>query len=222
MTLNSFRLSATLLLAVVLLASCASHVKIEETWRSQSAPETTYKRLLVVAVTAKAPLREMFENILTETLTRHEVEAVPSYPRIADIETANKDQLQALAKELGADAVVITHVLSKSESTSYRYFGGSLEERVAVMTSADADSSTIVAMSAVGVAPLETDFVKGTMMTRFFDAASAEMAWSGLSKVVNDGRKADACWDFSIQLTKALAKDRLIAINDKGFRKPTL
>jgi len=222
MIVKYFRLSLTFLLVVVLLTSCAAHVKIEETWRNQSAPEITYQKLLVVAVTAKGPLREMFENILTETLTRHGVEAVQSYPHIVDINAANKDQLQALAKELGADAVVITHVLSKSESTSYRYFGGSLEERVAVMTAADSDTSTIVAMSAVGIAPLETDFVKGTMMTRFFDAASAEMAWSALSEVVNDGRKADACWDFSIQLTQALAKDRLIAINTKGFRKPTL
>jgi hypothetical protein len=222
MYLNIAKLSASLLLAVSLLASCASHVEIENSWRNQNVPATTYKKLLVVAVTPKSSLRELFENILTETLHRHGVEAVQSYPLLADLNKADKAQMQMLAKSVGADAVVITHGLSKSESTSYRYFGGSIQERVAVMQTEDENSSTTIVMSAVGIAPLETDFVKGSLMTRFFDAASAEMAWSALTEVVNDGRKADACWDFSILLTKALAKDQLITINTREFRKPTL
>jgi len=222
MFLNIVKLSASLLLAVALLTSCAAHVKIENSWRNQNVPAYTYKKLLVVAVTPKSTLRQMFENILTETLRKHGVEAVQSYPLLDDLNKADKTQLQILAKAIGADAVVITHGLSRSENTSYRYFGGSIQERVAVMQSEDENSSTTIVMSAVGVAPLETDFVKGSLLTRFFDAASAEMAWSALTEVIIEDRKADACWDFSILLTKLLAKDQLIAINDKKFRKPTL
>jgi hypothetical protein len=80
----------------------------------------------------------------------------------------------------------------------------------------------VIAMSVVGIAPRETDFVDGFLQTRFFDAASAKLVWVAHSKVVNDGRKADACWDFAILLTKALAKDGTIEINAKDFRKPSL
>jgi len=221
MLLNILKLAAALLSAVALLASCASHVKIENSWRNQNVPATTYKKLLVVAVTHKSTLRQLFENILTETLRGSGVEAVQSYPLLDDLKTADKDRMQLLARSVGADAVVITHGLSRSESTSYRYFGGAIQERVAVMQSEDENSTTTIAMSAVGIAPLETDFVKGTLMTKFFDAASAEMAWSALSEVITEGRRADACWDFSILLTKALAEERLIEVTRK-FRKPTL
>ena len=118
---------------------------------------------------------------------------------------------------LGADAVIITQGLSKSDSTSYRYFGGSVQERTAVMVSENESSATVIAMSAVGVAPLESDFVKGSLQTRFFNTGSTEMAWSALTSFVNDGRKADACWDFSNQLTKALADASLVKLNDKKF-----
>ncbi len=222
MNLNIAKLSGALLLAVILLTSCASHVKIENTWMNQNVPATTYHKLLVIAVTQQPELRKLFENIVTETLRRHGVEAVQSYPLLDTLKNADKAQVQKLAQEVGADAVLITHGLSKSESTSYRYFGGSFQQRVAVSQSADENSSTTIMMSAVGVAPLETDFVKGAIMSRLFDTAGAEMAWSALTEVIHEGSKADACWDFSILLTKALAKDHLIAINDKEFRKPTL
>lgn len=222
MNFNIAKLSGSLLLAVALLTSCASQVKIENSWRDQSVPATTYNKLLVIAVTQQPELRKLFENIVTETLRSHGVEAVQSYPLLDNLKNADKAQVQKLAQAVGADAVLITHGLSKSERTSYRYFGGSFQERVDVAQSADENSSTTIMMSAVGVAPLETDFVKGTMMSRFFDTARAEMAWSALTEVTHEGSKADACWDFSILLTKALAKDHLIAINDKEFRKPTL
>jgi hypothetical protein len=222
MNLNIAKLSGSLLLAVTLLTSCASHVKIENSWRNQNVPAATYNKLLVIAVTQQPELRKLFENILSETLRSHGVEAMQSYPLLDDLKNADKAQVQKLAKEVGADAVLITHGLSRSESTSYRYFGGSLQERVAVSQSADENSSTTIIMSAIGVAPLETDFVKGSLMSRFFDVASTEMAWSALTKVIHEGSKADACWDFSILLTKALAKDTLITVNDKTFRKPTL
>jgi hypothetical protein len=213
--------ACTALLLTVLLAACAAHVKIEDSWRNATVPAKTYKKLLVVAVTPKSDLRQLFENILTETLRGSGVEALPSYPLLADLKQADKPKLQAMALAAGADAVIITHGLTKEEHTSYRYFGGTLQERTAVMTSADADSTTVIAMSAVGIAPLESDFVKGTLMTKFFDTASTDMVWSALSEVITDGRRADACWDFSGLLTRALGKEHLIAVT-REFRRPEL
>ena len=213
---------APVLFLTALLAACASHVKVENSWRNTGVPEATYKKVLVVGITQNKPMRELFENILTETLNDHGVTAVASHTLLADLGKADKVQLQTVARAVGADAVLITQGLSKSENTSVRYFGGSIQERTAEMFSADENSSTTVFMSAVGIAPLETDFTKGSLQTRLFKAASAEMAWSALVNFVNDGRKADACWDFSNQLTQALAKDRLIEINDRSFKKPSL
>jgi hypothetical protein len=210
------------LLLATLLTSCASHVKITDTMRDPEAPATVYKKILVVAITYDGNLREMFENILAETLNKHGVAAIASHKLFKDFTRADKALLQSLASQEGADAVLITRGLSKSEHTDYQYFGGNIEARTVVMQKQDEDSSTTIAMSAVGIAPKETDFVSGTLLTRLFDAASAKLLWVAHSKFINDGRKADACWDFSILMTRALADDRLVQLNGREFRKPTL
>jgi hypothetical protein len=86
----------------------------------------------------------------------------------------------------------MTRAISKSEHTDYQYFGGNVQQRTAVIEKSDQSSSTVIAMSVVGIAPREADFVDGFLQTRFFDVASAKLVWVAHTKVVNDGRKADA------------------------------
>ena len=210
------------LLIMLFLSACANSVKIRETWKSPEATAAPYRKLLLIAVAKDQNLRQMFENILAETLNAQGVAAVQSYPVLDDLARADKEQIQRLALAVGADAVVVTRGLSRSEHVNYQYFGGNVQERVAVIESVGENSSSLIAMSAVGISPKEMDFVSGTLLTNFFDTAGARLAWSVQTQVVNDGRKADACWDYSILLVKALARDGLVNVNGKGFRKPSL
>ena len=212
----------TAICTMALLAGCANSVRLKDTWRSPAAPAKSYKKLLVVAVTHNDSLRGTLENILAETLADHGVAAVPSHKLISDIGAADKALLQATAQASGADGVIITRAISKSEHTDYQYLGGSVQERSAVMVKAGEDSTTVVAMSVVGIAPREMDFVEGYLQTRLFDAASAGLVWAAHSKVVNDGNTGEACWDFAILITKALARDHLVELNAREFRKPNL
>jgi len=209
------------LLLVFFCCACANSVKIKETRRSPDAPAMTFSKLLLVSATQKDNLRTMSENILAETLEDHGVMAVPSHKLIKDIGTADRASLEKAALESGADGVVITHTVTKSEHSLDQYFGGTPEVRSVVMRRTEDDGSSLtVGMSAVGIAPRETDFLQGSLRTRFFDARNADLVWVADTEFVNDGRTAEACWDFAILLTKALAKDGLITINDKEFRKP--
>jgi len=203
------RMLMTLLVAG-LFTACTT-ASIEDTWRSPEASATVYRKLLVVGVANDVNMRRTFENIFVETLRKQGVDAVQSYTLLPDIKKADRTQLQEAALKAGTDAAVITRGLSKAERTNYQYGTGQLQQRTVVMQESGPDSSTTVVMSAVGIAPHETDFELVTLQTRFFDTASATLLWSALSNVSETGRRADACWKLSDLLVKAMQKDRLIA-----------
>jgi len=206
----------------IYLVSCASYsVSIKETWRAPDAPTKTYKKLLVVGITANHNLRESFENIFAETLRKHGVAAERSYMLLSNLSKADHIKIKELAEQSGADAVVITRVLSKSEHTNYILATGHVEQRTVVESKSNGNSSTTIAMSAVGFSPGEMDAEGATLQTRFFDAASTDLVWSAMSHAAGaDNDKVDVCWQLSALLTQALSKDHLIEINAKAFHKP--
>ena len=207
------------LLLVGMLSSCAT-VSLKETWRDPEASAATYKKLLVIAVSPNKSLRQSLENIFAETLRDHGVAAISSHTLISDLSKADRAKIQDLAQQSGADAVVITRVLSKSEHTSYRLATGHVQHRTVVMKP---NSSTTIAMSAVGIVSGEMDSVGATLETRFFDSASAKLVWSALSSAGGpDNERIDVCWKLSALLTKALNKEALIEINSKEFHQPSL
>ena len=199
------------LLVAGLLTSCST-AAIKETWRSPTAQATAYKKLLVVGVANDDNLRRMFEDIFVQTLRDHGVPAVPSHTFISDIDKADSTQVAEAAKQAGADAVIITRVASRSESTNYQYATGEIVSGITVMEKSGPNSSTTVVMSAAGIAPHTTDFEHATLRTNFFDAASARLVWSAQSSVFESDRRATACWDLAALLVKALGKDRMIEV----------
>jgi hypothetical protein len=160
-------------MAVYLVSCASSYVSVKETWRAQDAPTKTYKKFLVVGITANHNLRDSFENIFSETLSDHGVEALASYKLVRDLTQADHIKIKELAEQSGADAVVITRVQSKS----------------------DGNSSTTIAMSAVGFSPGEIDSEGATPQTRLFDATSTKLVWSAISHAAGaDNDKIDVCW----------------------------
>lgn len=193
-----------------LFTACTT-VSLENTWKSPEEPAGAYRRLLVVGIANDVNLRQTFENIFVETLRKQGVEAVPSHMLLPDLKKADRTQLQEAARQAGTDAVVITRGISRSERTNYQYSTGQLQHRTVVTQESGPNSSTTVVMSAVGIAPRETEFEKASLQTNFFDAASASLRWSSLSNVSHSGSRADAFWKLSDLLGKAMQKDLLIA-----------
>jgi hypothetical protein len=210
------------LLLAGLITSCTTHVSLRDTWRSPEAPETTYKKLLVMGISPNNSLRETFENILAETLREHGVEAVRSYTLIKDLNKFDTNELQGVAREVGADAVIITRGISKSEHVNYQYAMGTVERRTVVYEDNQPDSSSAVVMSAVGIAPRQTDIEQAELLTRMFDVQSKNQVWLARSSLYEAEDRAGACWRLSALLVKALSEDHMIEINSEEFHIPSL
>jgi hypothetical protein len=221
----SLQVTVTRALLVLILAgfitSCTTHVSLRETWRSPEASSKTYKKLLVMGISPNNNLRETFENILAETLQEHGVEAVRSYTLIKNLNKFDSSQLQMLAREAGADAVIITRGISKSEHANYQYAMGTVERKTVVYEDTQPDSSSVIVMSAIGIAPRETDIEQAELLTRLFDAQSDKQIWLARSSLYEAEDRAGACWRLSALLVKALSKDHIIEINSEEFRIPS-
>ena len=199
------------LVLVIFLCSCSSYVRVKETWKTPEGVSTGYKKILVAGITPRPNLRHSFENIFVETLEKHGVDAVASYTLITDLNKADEAQFEAVARQVGADAVVITRVLSHSEHTSYKLSTGHVEYRTVAATTTTAHSSTTVAMSGVGIVAGEMDSEGATLQTNFFDASSGKRVWSAMSSAAGaNNEKISVCWDLSALLVKALGDDQVI------------
>lgn len=211
------------IIALILLCSCSTSVEIKETWKAQATPADPYQKVLVVGITPSPNLRHSFEDIFAETLEVHGVRAVASHTLISDVRKADEAQFDAVARQVGADAVVITRVLTHSEHTSYKLSTGHVEYRSVSETKTTGNSSTTIAMSGVGIVAGEMDSEGGTLQTNLFDASSGKRTWSAMSSAAGgDNAKIEVCWRLSALLTKALSDDKLIVINSKEFKIPTL
>jgi hypothetical protein len=208
---------------LALLTACASSANLQSTWRSPDTPATSYKKLLVVGITHNKMMRKSFENIFSDTLRKHGVSAVSSLTLITDNSQVSRAQMLELVKQTGADAVVITRVLSKSEKDNANYATGSFQRRTVAMSESDGDSSTTAVMSTVGFVPGEITTGKATLETLLFDTASTNLVWTAQSKVAGLQNQENAIlWKLSAELTKALGKEKLVELNGKNFEMPSL
>jgi hypothetical protein len=207
----------------MLLGGCASYAHVTKTWQSPEAQATTYHKLLVIGITKEPDLRQSFENIFAETLRDHGVAAEPSYEKVPDLGNTDHLQIQTLAKGFGADGVIITRVLTKSENTEYLLASGHVEQRTVIEGTSNGNSSAALVMSGVGIVPGEMDSAGAKLETTLFDVASKKPVWSALiSAAGSDNERMDVVWELSNNLTKALSKDHMIEINSKEFHIPSL
>jgi hypothetical protein len=208
------------LLVPILLCSCSSIVKIDKTWHAPNVRTTPYEKILVVGVAPNINHRNSFENVFSATLDRHGVAAVASHTVIADLENVEQVQLQEAARQVDADAIIVTRVLSHEEHTNYKLSTGHVEYRAVSVTETTAHSSTTIAMAGVGVVPGEIDAGEATIQTTLFDSSSAHV-WTAMSEAAGSAHtNMEIYRKLSVLLTKALSKDRLIVINNKDFKHP--
>lgn len=115
--------SAMLMLVALLVTACATTTQIKSLWKDpdyQSHPA----RIMVIGV-AKDPLeRRLFEDEFVLQLKARGTEAIASYTVLPDKQQDNQSAIAAKVKELSADSVLITRLVSKK--TVHTYVPGSV------------------------------------------------------------------------------------------------
>lgn len=94
---------------VLFMAGCAS-TQVSSVWRDESVSpaQARPQKALVVAVVPDPAVRRNLEDDLARKLQERGVPAVPSHRLVQDVRDLNQNQVQQIARQQGADGVLVT------------------------------------------------------------------------------------------------------------------
>jgi hypothetical protein len=106
-----------LIAAVVLLTACAN-TQLDSVWKEPSY-QTRPAKIMVIGV-ARNPLnRRVFEDEFVAQLKAHGSDAIASYAVLPDRQQDDREAIAAKVKEMGADTILITRLVSKRLVRTY-------------------------------------------------------------------------------------------------------
>ena len=111
------RVSGLLALFVLLLAGCAT-TQLNAVWKDTSYQGRPHK-IMVIGVAKSAVNRRLFEDEFVRQLAASGADAVASYTILPDNKQNDQPAIAEKVKELGADAVLITRLVSRKSSRVY-------------------------------------------------------------------------------------------------------
>jgi hypothetical protein len=116
--MTSARLAAAAIVAAT-LTSCAASTQLTSSWADPAAAGQTYKKIVVVGVTDRAPIRREYEDAWTRELVARGIDATPSYNFGGADAKLDKDAAMAKLQEIGASAVLVTRLVDKETVNTY-------------------------------------------------------------------------------------------------------
>jgi hypothetical protein len=117
MTRSMLKLFGLFVPIAVLLTACAT-TQVTSVWKDPSY-ETRPARIMVVGV-ARNPLnRRLFEDEFVKQLKSRGTDAIASYTVVPDEKQADQEAIARKVAELGADAILITRLVSKKIEQVY-------------------------------------------------------------------------------------------------------
>ena len=110
------KISITLPVIVLLAACSTTHVK--SVWKDPAYFEMPQK-VVVVAVSKEAITRRLVEDEFVLQLEAHGVEGIASYSVLPDKQQHDQEAISELVRQLGADSVLISRLVSKRHVRVY-------------------------------------------------------------------------------------------------------
>lgn len=106
-----------LALVALLLSGCAT-TQLTSVWKDP-AYQTHPAKVMVIGVAKKPAKRRIFEDEFVAQLKAHGTDAVASYKVLSDKKQEDQEAIAAKVKEMGADTVLITRLVSKKTVKVY-------------------------------------------------------------------------------------------------------
>lgn len=105
------------ILIAMLLAACAS-TQLNAVWKDPGY-QTRPARIMVVGVARNPINRRIFEDEFVLQLKARGTDAIASYTILSDKQQGDREAIAAKVKELGADTILITRLVSKKIVQTY-------------------------------------------------------------------------------------------------------
>ena len=103
-------------IAAIVAGSCAPQTEVVKMYDDPARASKTYERLLVVAISSDYNQQQRFENEIVQRLRREQVDATPGHTHFNTSDGLLQEDIDRAATAVGADGILITHVVSVESS----------------------------------------------------------------------------------------------------------
>jgi hypothetical protein len=142
-----------------LLSGC-SGIKVIETWNNTALSGHPYQKVMIVGMSNNVNLRESFENTIVREFRHSKVLAVASHTLVKDLDNSKREEIIALVRKEGIDAVLTVRAISKGDSK---------------VTQGSEKGSIYGTGHAI---PGGRSFSLATLQANLYDSVSTELVWS--------------------------------------------
>jgi hypothetical protein len=97
---------------MVVIAACIPQTEVIKLYEDSARADQNYERLLVVSVVGDTGTRRRLEELITGHLETANVTAIAGYTETGLKTEMLQDEIDAAAKNINADAILITHIVS--------------------------------------------------------------------------------------------------------------
>lgn len=197
-------MTGTLLFASLMLLSCAS-MRTTDEWRDKSFQGPAYKKIMVVALTKRADLRQPVEDEFRRQLQARGLDAAACYECIPDVDKISREELAKVGAGMGIEAFLIVRVLrTDTRIESYGSSGAPASSSVGRDSMMDMRWGT-------PDPPLTKRSETATLESRLFDAKTAALVWRATAESVNPAGDGSGIGKFVRAVLAALDNEKLIA-----------
>jgi hypothetical protein len=186
----------TLLLAVMFMSlSCATPLTLKSNWRNSTYTGPAFKKIMVVAVTKQAGLRQSIEDEFARQLKSQGVEAATCHESITDPDKVSGEELVRVGKGMGIEAYLILRLMGTGTEGSDTVQVQSLDRAYGYWYASP------VTTKWSEVAKLEA---------MLYDGKTSGLVWRATVDVVDPSGSEGQVSRFVSLIVKTLSKDKMI------------
>ena len=170
------------------ISSCAATQMVAE-WQSPEFTGPPFKKVMVIGLAQDKMIRKVFEEVFARTLTANGLETLVGYNYIPD-PVIEREKVEKLLKELGADAVLITSLRNKE------YMNETIVNQPANFYNYGFNTMSHT-----------VQYRLAYVETNLYRVSDAKLVWSGIAESVDQRTLEKEVADFSKVVVKTL-KDK--------------
>jgi hypothetical protein len=198
-------MAGALLISALLTASCAS-VRQTDEWRDRTFQRPPYTKIMVVALTKRADLRQPVEEELSRQIKALGADATACHTCIPDVDKISQAELARIGQEMGTEAYLIVVVLrTESRIESYR-------SSIPASMAGDygRDSLTNIRLWGNPDPQLMRRSEVSTLESLLYDGKSAKLVWRSTVESVNPAGDGSDIRRFVRTVLTSLQNEKLI------------
>jgi hypothetical protein len=195
---------ALLLTATLLTLSCAS-MRMADEWRDTTFQGPPYKKIMIVALTNRADLRQPIEDEFSRRIKARGGEAVACYVCIPDVDKISREELVKASSGMGIEAYLVVMVLrTDARMESYR--------TSIPPPAGDYGTDSMINMHLWGSPdpPMQKLMEVTTLESRLFDGKSAKLVWRSTIESVDPSKGGSGIPRFVRTVLSALGDGKLV------------